>query len=142
MLAAIPVVEVAQYRDISGVGSPHREIDPGNALNLGVVRAQFFVNAVVVALAKQVNVEIGDGAGFEGVGVVDDVDMATADIFELVVGQILHFEDALKEVGIVVALHGHFLVLLWQHHPGLFGLGQVGPHSPDGLAVLLHHVGA
>ena len=123
MVAAIPVVEVSQDRNVTGIGGPYCKINPLDPLHLSDVGAKLFVDAVVVALPKEVDVEIGDGAGFKGVGIIDDVDMPIADVLQLVVSQILNLQHAFKEVGVMVGFHGHFPMFLWQHHPGLLRLG-------------------
>ena len=69
--AAVPAVEVADDPDAPGVGGPHREggarARPGGSHR---ARAEHCPQALVAALAEQVQVELAEG-GPEPVGVVD-----------------------------------------------------------------------
>src|ERR1019366_6326893 len=55
----VPAVEVAHHGEAFGVGSPHREVGALMAVDLGEVRAQLVIQAVVLALVKQVEIEAG-----------------------------------------------------------------------------------
>jgi hypothetical protein len=143
MFAAIPVVKVAQHRHVAGIGSPHGKIDTANAVNSGQVSPQLFINAMVVAFGKQMHIKVCNSSGFKGIRVVDDMLVATADIFQLVVGQITNFQHTFKEVGVVVRFHRKLFVRFGQQHPGRLRLGKIRPNGPTRFTiVLLDHMGA
>ena len=64
--ARVPAVEVADHRDVVGVGGPHGEGRPGRAVQRGEVAAELAVEVVVAALVEEVQVVVGDGLGVDG----------------------------------------------------------------------------
>ena len=62
MHASVPAVEVADDADAMGVGRPDGEVDAVGAADAQRVRAELVVDAGVVALAEQVEIEVGDDA--------------------------------------------------------------------------------
>ena len=62
MPAAVPAVEVADHADAIRVGRPDREVHAGRAADRHRVRAELVVDAGVLALAEQVEVEVGEHA--------------------------------------------------------------------------------
>ena len=57
---AVPLVEITHHTDPLRIGRPGGKAHTGNALVLAAVRAQHPVDVPVLALAKQVQVEIAD----------------------------------------------------------------------------------
>ncbi|MNS29231.1 hypothetical protein D3C72_612260 [compost metagenome] len=55
----LPLVEVADHRDLGRVRRPDREVRARHAVELARVRAQLLVGAVVGAFGQQVDVELG-----------------------------------------------------------------------------------
>ena len=68
--APVPVVEVADHRDRPRGRRPDRERGPGDAVDLGHVRAQALPQLLVAPLAEQVHVELADRRQ-EAVRIVD-----------------------------------------------------------------------
>jgi hypothetical protein len=54
----MPTVKVSHGRYLLGIGGPHREISARVALSLQQVRSQFFIEAEVAALVKEIEVVI------------------------------------------------------------------------------------
>jgi hypothetical protein len=57
---SVPVVEIADYADASRVRRPHREARARHAVARGSVRAELAMDVMVIALAEQVKIEIGE----------------------------------------------------------------------------------
>src|SRR2546423_10663598 len=73
--ATVPVVEVADDAHAVGARSPHCERDAADASEVAQVRAEFFVETPVAALAEEVFVERVE-RGHEGVWVAHGEDLA------------------------------------------------------------------
>ncbi len=58
---SVPAVPVAHHAHRARRGRPHRERRPGDAVDLAQVRAEALPQALVAALADQVQVELADG---------------------------------------------------------------------------------
>ena len=56
MIPAVPLVEIAHDRDSRGRRRPHRKRHAGHAAERAHVRAELFVDAVLVALVEQVEI--------------------------------------------------------------------------------------
>jgi hypothetical protein len=70
MDAAVPVIVVSDHGDPARTGGPDREGDAADAVHLTQMGAKAMMDAVVVALADQVEVLLGD-RGQETVRVLD-----------------------------------------------------------------------
>ncbi|MEZ5364828.1 MAG: hypothetical protein R2748_21445 [Bryobacterales bacterium] len=64
---AVPAVEIADDGDRTGVRRPNGETHAGLAVELGQMRTELFVVAVMAALAEEVQVVIGQKRGFHWV---------------------------------------------------------------------------
>jgi hypothetical protein len=144
MLAAIPTVEVTEDGDVASIGRPNGEVYPLNAITGEKMSAEFFVDAVVVPFAKQVNVEVGQFGGPKGVGIVDDALVIALFETQLVVdgegiGVVLFvngaIEFAFKEVGMMNGLHGVGFPLFGEFYPSGFDVREIGPDDPNGFTI-------
>ena len=61
MAGAVPSIEIADYRDLPGIGRPDSEANAFRALFAYHVRAQHPVTLVMSTLAVQVQLERGQG---------------------------------------------------------------------------------
>ena len=143
VLAAVPVVEIAQDGNITRVGGPNGEVNAADSFNFREVGPQFFVNAVVIAFAKEVNVKIGDQGRSKSVGVIEHPLMLPFLDPQLVVGDFVAGDNALKKVRMMHRDHRHFKTFFGKDRPSGAGAGQIGPNCPGCFTILLkHQVGA
>ena len=126
--AAVPAVPVADHADPLGVGRPHREDHAVDLLDARGVGAELVVDAVVRALAEQVQVVAGERGG-EPVGVLDLPDTAAR----------IHHAEA---IGVRHVL-GHRRRPEARGVQGLHGVdAAVVPGGDDGHLARLGHEGA
>ena len=104
--------------------------------------AQLFINAMVIAFAEEVNVEVGDAAGFKGVGIINHLVAIALSIFNLIICEFFSFNQVFEEVRLVATLHWIILTVLRQNHPSSFSIREVHTYGPDGFPILLNHVGS
>ena len=101
--------------------------------------AEFFVDAVMVAFAEEVEIEFGEAGVFEGVGVVENGAGFTCGYAELVVGDFGEFDDAFKEVRVVSrGLHFKFATGFGDEGGDGGGFGLVDAECPEGFAILFY----
>ena len=77
MSAPVPAVPVAHHADPPRIGRPHRENHAVDALQAPWVGAELVPDAIVGALAQEVQIVSGQRGG-EAVGILDLVGMAAA----------------------------------------------------------------
>ena len=70
MAAAVPIVEAADDADPPRVGRPDREGDARDTLDLAGMGAQMIIDAEILALPQQMEVELAEQAG-ETIGIID-----------------------------------------------------------------------
>src|SRR6266542_3639649 len=59
MLVPPPPVEIANHRNLPGVGGPDGEVRSGRAVALGDMGPKLFIDAVVLPLPKEIEVVVG-----------------------------------------------------------------------------------
>ena len=57
---AVPVIEVTDYAGAARIRRPHREARPAHAVAHCRVRAELAMDVVMIALAEQVEIEVGE----------------------------------------------------------------------------------
>ncbi len=62
MVRAVPTVEVADDADLIGTRRPHSKRDPAPAFVSQHMRAQLFIDAIVLAFAEEVKIELAENA--------------------------------------------------------------------------------
>src|SRR5437588_6077165 len=56
--STLPVVKVAYDGDSKSIGSPESEVDPHHTVDSAQMRSHFLIDAIVLALPKQVQIEV------------------------------------------------------------------------------------
>lgn len=141
VLSSVPLVEVAEDRDVTGVRSPDSEVDSRDTVLGGEVSAEFFVDAVMVAFGEEMKVKFGQEGRAEGVRIVDDAVVFAKFETELVIGEFGRVDRAFKEVGVMQRLHRIFCARFWQDDGNRIGVRLISSDDPDIFSVLLDWMG-
>ena len=72
MAAAVPIVEAADDADPPGVGRPNREGNARHTVDLAGMGAQVIVDAQILALAQQMQVELAEQAR-KTIGIIESL---------------------------------------------------------------------
>ncbi len=143
MAAPVPAVEIPHDADALGVGSPHRKQHPGHAIHPVLPRAQAAVGVPVLALAEEMQVEVGE-LRQEGVGIMSQaLVMAAIDPDQPVMErQIASIAPPFEQVAFAHsrkrthAFENPHLVRMGQKdaHDGLFAI-LMAPQQGEGIVV-------
>ncbi len=135
--AAVPVVEGTHDADTGSVGRPDREGRAVHAFQRRRMGAQLLVEAEMIALGQEVDVELAQDRR-ETVGVVDVLDAGVGEKTQTVGEAALPaFDDALVEARVVGALEvGRHRVAVQHLHPP--GRGMEDPHHEGRAVPTLH----
>ena len=106
MTAPVPVIEIPDHADTSGIGCPHREEHPGDVADAPDVRPEEMVGGIVVAAVEGADPALIE-LGSEAVGIEALADLAIAPDDAQTVGRRDRWgaTTPFKEVGLPDASH-------------------------------------
>ncbi len=127
----VPAVGVAHQRRPAGQWRPHRECRAAHTLVIDDPRAEALPQAVVRALADEVQVELTE-RGQEAVGVVHLPLGVGGAVAQPVAGEVRHRHLALEQPAAVDTFHPHHAPGMGDRH--LERVGMEGAHHGDVIA--------
>ncbi|OPZ67731.1 MAG: hypothetical protein BWY83_02531 [bacterium ADurb.Bin478] len=136
MLAAVPLIEIADHTDVARVRRPDGEIDSVHAVDGRGMAAEFFINGVVIPLAEQIEIQLAQLRQKKIRVMHKALVTVLRDDVQLIVRQLIPFRNLhLEKVVAVHRVHGKFAARSGMQHRGGAGVGNPGADHPAVLAL-------